>query len=353
MDWLKSQSILVNECGKYGISTIELNFSRSWKIYAVKYFYIEGEEFMKKFTRLFYMLIIIALLIGACNMPSGNQVQQASETSAAQTVEALLSATPVPAAVTPSFTPLPATLTPIPQPINTNTPVATATSNCNVAQFITDVTIPDGTIMTPGQAFIKKWRIKNIGSCAWSGFSLVFDSGDSMGAPATKAISDLAPGQEVDLEVALTAPSSAGSYRGYFRINTNGGVLVPVVNGHLGKSFYVDIKVQLPAPAVFSVTSVTYVLGTWNDATHTNCPRVTANITTSAAGTVTYTWKTSSGTNPSQTLAFASAGTQSINYDWALGSVWNGTPSFVGIYVNSPDNQDFGKIDFTTACTVP
>lgn len=44
-----------------------------------------------------------------------------------------------------------------------------------------------------------------------------------MGAPASKAISDLGPGQEIDLEVALTAPTPAGNYRGYFRINTNGG----------------------------------------------------------------------------------------------------------------------------------
>ncbi len=206
---------------------------------------------MKKITRLFNILIVVALFLGACNLPSGDQGQQSSLTAAAQTVDALLSATPLLPLVTPSFTSLPVTasLTPIPQPVITNTPPASATSNCNVGQFITDVTIPDGTIMTPGQAFVKKWRIKNIGSCAWTGFSLVFDSGDSMGAPATKAISDLGPGQEVDLEVALTAPNPVGNYRGYFRINTSGGVLVPIVSGHLGKTFYVDIKVQNPATA--------------------------------------------------------------------------------------------------------
>lgn len=218
---------------------------------------------MKKITRLLSILIIAALFLGACNLPSGDEGQTGSVTAAAQTVEALLSATPPSIAVMPSFTSpsVPATLTLVPPPVNTNTPLATATSNCNVAQFITDVTIPDGTIMAPGQAFTKKWRIKNIGSCAWSGFSLLFDSGDSMGAPASKAISNLGPGQEIDLEVALTAPASAGNYRGYFRINTNGGVLVPIVNGYQGKAFYVDIKVQIPVtiavtlpPAIALVT---------------------------------------------------------------------------------------------------
>jgi hypothetical protein len=116
-----------------------------------------------------------------------------------------------------------------------------------VAQFITDVTIPDGTVVNPNQAFTKKWRIKNVGTCTWTGFTMVFDSGDSMGGPASKPISTVNPGQEIDLEVNLTAPASPGNYRGYWRINTNGNVLVPVVSGYQGKSFYVDVKVQNPA----------------------------------------------------------------------------------------------------------
>ncbi len=208
---------------------------------------------MNSKTRLFSLLVIVIVFLSACNLPSrANQGEQLSQTAVAQTVEALLSATPVSGgSATPSFTPLPPfqTITPIPQSVFTNTPIATATANCNVAQFITDVTIPDGTIMTPSQAFTKKWRIKNSGQCAWNGFTLVFDSGDAMGGPATKPIAVLNPGQEVDIEVALTAPATAGNYRGYWRIITNSSVLVPIVNGYQGKSFYVDIKVQNAATA--------------------------------------------------------------------------------------------------------
>lgn len=207
---------------------------------------------MNSKTRLFSLLVIVVIFLGACNLPSRvNQEEQLSQTAVAQTVEALLSATPIGGGTaTPSSTPASsATLTPIPLPVFTSTPIVTATSNCNVAQFVTDVTIPDGTIVTPSQAFTKKWRIKNIGSCAWAGFSLVFDSGDSMGGPATKPIGALNPGQEVDLEVALTAPSVAGNYRGYWRITTNANILVPIVSGYQGKSFYVDIKVQNTATA--------------------------------------------------------------------------------------------------------
>jgi len=299
---------------------------------------------MNKITRLFNLLIITAFFLGACNLPTGGQEQNASVTAAAQTVEALLSATPISGVVVPSNTPIPApaTNTPIPQPVNTNTPAATPTSNCNVAQFITDVTIPDGTVMTPGQTFNKKWRIKNIGSCTWTGFSLVFDSGDSMGAPVSKPISEVGPGQEIDLEVALTAPTPVGSYRGYFRITTNGGVLVPVVSGHQGRTFYVDIKVQLPVTVAppFSVTSVTYnVSGTCGNF------HVSANITTNTAGTVKFFWQANGsddfeGTYGS-TLVFAAAGTQTTPViDWSISAAGS---HYLRVNIEEPNHQFIGQ----------
>lgn len=196
---------------------------------------------MKKNIRLFNLFVIMALFLGACNLPS-NDPQDASATSAAQTVEALLSATPM-MTETPTVPPI-NTITPIPTSLVTNTPIASATPTCNLAQFVTDVTVPDGTTMTPNQNFNKKWRIRNIGACSWNGFSLVFDSGDSMGGPATKPIPVVNPGQEVDLDVDLKAPATAGTFRSYWRIVTNNNVLVPIVNGYQGRAFYVEVKVQ-------------------------------------------------------------------------------------------------------------
>ena len=302
---------------------------------------------MKKKTCMFNLMIILALFLGACNMPSSNNVDNIASTAAAQTIAALLSATPAGGTATPSFTPLPslATLTPIPL---TNTQAVTATLNCNVAEFITDVTIPDGTIMTPGQAFTKKWRIKNIGSCAWSGYLLVFDNGDIMGGPTSKPISALSPGQEVDLEVNLTAPAAAGNYRGYWRITTNGNVLIPIVNGHQGTSFYVDIKVQGPATAtntvapVFSVTSAPVTNGGVCGAF-----TATAAITTNGAGSVTYHWVRSDGaidTVSHPAVVFASAGTQAVNTTWSVsapGTYW------IDIYIDTPNNLQFGRASFT------
>ncbi len=310
---------------------------------------------MKNKTRLFYVFAIIVLFVSACNLPSQNAEDLAS-TAAAETVQALLSATPTGgAAATASFTPLPlpATQTPIPLPASSNTPIASATANCNVGQFVTDVTIPDGTVMTPSQAFTKKWRIKNIGTCAWTGFSLVFDSGESMGGSATKAISTVNPGQEIDLEINLTAPATVGNYRGYWRINTNGGVLVPIVNGSQGKTFYVDIKVQNPStatftptptptsPPPFAVTSVTFT-----NSGGCSSFTATANITVNGAGAVTFHWIRSDGATPPvpPPLVFAAAGTQSASISWSTSA--SGTHWF-DVYVDTPNNQQFGRASFT------
>jgi hypothetical protein len=302
---------------------------------------------MNKRIRLFHSFLILALFLGACNLPSNNPAD-ATATSAAQTVEALLSATPVATTAVPSPTSQ-VTLTPIPLPTNTNTPAASATPVCPQAQFITDVTIPDGTLMTPGQSFTKKWRIKNTGACAWSGYSLVFDSGDSMGGPATTPIGSVNPGQEIDLEVNLTAPSTAGNYRGYWRIVTNNNILVPVLNGHQGRSFYVDIKVQSPntatptntvAPA-FAVTSVSFT-NTGGCGGFT----ATASITVNGPGTVTFRWIRSDGASVPvpPAMVFASAGTQSASVSWTTTA--SGTHWF-DVYIDSPNNQQFGRAQFT------
>lgn len=303
---------------------------------------------MNKRTRLIGLFIIFTIFLSSCNLPA-NDPDSAGATAAAQTVEALLSVTPSTPVVT-NTPPAPATITLIPSPAQTNTPAASATPTCPLAQFVTDVTVPDGTLMTPGQSFTKKWRLKNISACAWNGYSLVFDSGDSMGGPASKPIGTVNPGQEVDLEVNLTAPNSAGNYRGYWRIVTSGNVLVPIVNGHQGKSFYVDIKVQAPATNTptntvtpFAVTSVSFTnLGGCGGFT------ATANITANGAGTVTYRFVRSDGatdTNTYPSLVYGSAGTQSsVPYTWtttASGTHW------VDILIITPNNQQFGRASFT------
>jgi len=172
-----------------------------------------------------------------------------------------------------------------------------------------------------------------------------------MGGPATKAISALNPGQEVDLEVSLTAPATVGVYRGYWRINTNGGVLVPIVNGNQGKSFYVDIKVQNAATATVTNTSAPAFAVTSVSFTNTGgCGSFTATaaITTNGPGTVNLHWIRGDGATVPvpPALVFAAAGTQSISTSWSTTSTDN-TKNWFDLYIDTPNNQLFGRSAFT------
>ena len=118
-------------------------------------------------------------------------------------------------------------------------------SSCDRAQFIADVNVPDGTVMAPGATFTKTWRLKNIGACAWStSYQLVFFSGQQMGAPASVAFpQNVAVGQTVDISVNMTAPNTAGSYRGYWMFKNASGQLFGI--GPQGnRPWWVDIRVS-------------------------------------------------------------------------------------------------------------
>ncbi|MCE7858932.1 MAG: hypothetical protein DYG86_03985 [Chloroflexi bacterium CFX2] len=125
-------------------------------------------------------------------------------------------------------------------PTSTVTPIPNA---CDRAQFIADVTVRDGTAFAPGIGFSKTWRLKNVGTCTWTNYSIMFDSGEKMGGPDSALIpASVAPGQTVDITLALTSPTTAGTYRGYWKLKNNTGV--PFGIGSAGtKSFWVEIKV--------------------------------------------------------------------------------------------------------------
>jgi hypothetical protein len=183
-------------------------------------------------------------------------------TAAAQTVAAQLTlAAQVPG--TPIATEAPVdTVTPtatvIPSP---TTPAPSATSACtNAAQFVTDVTIPDGTNVAAGGNFNKTWRLKNAGTCTWdTSYSLVFAGGSAMGGPASQALAgSVSSGNQVDLTVSLTAPSSAGSYTGNWQLRTGSGALFGI-GATATSAFWVKITVgptPTPTPGIFAAAHI-------------------------------------------------------------------------------------------------
>ena len=112
------------------------------------------------------------------------------------------------------------------------------------AAYAADVTVPDDTEMSPGETFVKTWRIRNSGTCDWGpGFTLVFVGGDQMGGPASVPVPATAAGSTVDVSVNMAAPSSYGTYRGNWRVQSDTGTV-------FGSSVYVRIVVPEPATAM-------------------------------------------------------------------------------------------------------
>jgi hypothetical protein len=129
---------------------------------------------------------------------------------------------------------------------------------CNWAQFISDITYPDDSELGPNDSFTKTWRLKNIGSCTWtSGYSLIFDHGDQMTAPAAQQLTSgtVAPNGTIDVSVNLKTPNAVGTYQGYFKLRAS-DTSVFGIGADANTAFWVKVKVvvALPPPVVAPVT---------------------------------------------------------------------------------------------------
>ena len=147
--------------------------------------------------------------------------------------------TPPPLPTVTALPPLTPTATPF------STPPIVSPSVCDKAAFVADITVPDGTLFSPNAAFTKTWRLKNVGSCTWTrSYSLVFYSGDQMGAPTSVNFpGSVAPGQTVDLTMNMIAPASEGKYRGFW-ILRNASTILFGISKNANEPFWLEVNVR-------------------------------------------------------------------------------------------------------------
>jgi hypothetical protein len=295
------------------------------------------------------VMLIAALLLSACNFPlfgsSNEQDPDALATAVAETVQAL-NAQPGPqgqpkdtlTAVLPTLSPLSTNTPPAVQGPPTQTPLP-----CNKALFVSE-TIPDDTGFTSGEAFTKSWTFKNIGTCTWNtDYKMVFATGDAMSGPASvNLVSAVAPNAQVTISVDMTAPTDPGTYTGYWKLQADDDEQFGQV--------YVRVKTET---VFFQVTSVTFNMTqtTFNEP----CPPlnvvINGEITTSAAGTVTYYWTDSQGgQSATVSLDFDTAEAKIVDYTMAIsesGTYW------AKLYIDQPNHQLFGPKNFEVTCTIP
>jgi hypothetical protein len=129
--------------------------------------------------------------------------------------------------VTPQTTALPG-FTALPTAGSTG-PTASLGDSCNNSSFVSDLTIPDNTVLPPGQNFDKVWQVKNTGSCTWDdGYALVYIGGSSPNLDPynfefKKSDDFVAGGATADLGLTLTTPCTPGDYQGTWRMRDDKG----------------------------------------------------------------------------------------------------------------------------------
>ena len=169
------------------------------------------------------LFLVLVLILTACakQTPDTNQNQIPAEifTEAIQTMTAQYT----PMTSTPTVTPTleTATFTPEPTTLTTAGPlVPTATTKpCDNSVFANDVTIPDNTVISAGNTFTKTWAIKNTGTCSWSStYKLKFTSGNKMSGHMQAVDTTIAPNATTTISITMTAPSTPGTYVGYWRM---------------------------------------------------------------------------------------------------------------------------------------
>ncbi|MCA9982118.1 MAG: hypothetical protein KDD89_14840, partial [Anaerolineales bacterium] len=117
--------------------------------------------------------------------------------------------------------------------------------NCvNDATYVRDVTIPDASIINPGEPFEKIWEVVNSGTCTWtSAYTAAFSDGDDLGWTGFVEVDRVAPGELFQIAVDLQAPQIPGIYEGRWQ-------MINEVGEPFGVKVYVTIVVpEEPIPA--------------------------------------------------------------------------------------------------------
>lgn len=121
--------------------------------------------------------------------------------------------------------------------------IGNTAAGCNNGAFVGE-TLPDKSVVGAGKNFTKAWEIKNTGTCTWDegyvfafqpdlsnseieGYDIVIDKSDEI----TK------PNHSQSFIVKLTAPTTPGEYKGYWKLKADDGT-------YFGPLVYFDIVVK-------------------------------------------------------------------------------------------------------------
>ena len=130
---------------------------------------------------------------------------------------------PPPTSILPTTTSVPQLFTAVPTETVTATIPGPCTDNLS---FLSDITIDDGTTVSPGSSIDKQWLVQNSGSCNWdSTYRLRWIGGDPLGANTEQLLYPARAGAQATLRIEFTAPFTEGPYESAWQaVDSNGNV---------------------------------------------------------------------------------------------------------------------------------
>ena len=222
-----------------------------WKRLIKRYDSTEALMSISNSHKLLFLALALSVIL-ACNSlapaaPQPAATLDALYTAAAETLNAMSTQGAIVSTTQPSPTATLSIPTSSPVVLQTSTLALSAqpSTRCDAAEFIKDVTYPDGSNIGLGVSFTKIWRIKNVGACSWTtAYALVYISGEKFSAPNVVPIpGSVGPGQSIDLPIQMTAPNPGGRFKGYWMLRNASGVLFGV--GSSGEErVYLDVIVS-------------------------------------------------------------------------------------------------------------
>lgn len=124
------------------------------------------------------------------------------------------------------------------------TPQPTPTPDCsNNLTFVEDQTIPDGTLVQPGDILDKRWLVENSGTCNWDGhYRLRLIAGADMGLSPEQALYPARGGTQVSIRLIFTAPEQPDVYRSAWQAFSPAGE-------PFGDPIFIEVQVVPPSGA--------------------------------------------------------------------------------------------------------
>jgi Ig-like domain from next to BRCA1 gene len=247
---------------------------------------------MNKSVVWIFMSLALAGLAG-CNMPRSQDSSPTESPNATQIFQTVLarltqtqSSVPVTTASPPPVPGYSATVSvqsvaAVTPSLETTSQTSNSNQTCDRAApgVPIDVTIPDDTVLQPGQPFTKIWRLRNVGTCTWTlAYRVELFSGDAMGAASSVPLAQVVfPGQAVDIAVDMVAPRAAGMFQGNWKLRNQKDQWFGI--GPNGDSPF-WVRIVIPATPTPSPTAAPLA---------TAIPSATSTPVAQSSGTITLT----------------------------------------------------------------